>query len=97
MGQRFNRKKHPQNPAESFLTPDLRNRQAIIFATDYGPFPLYFKRFHIKESNCCCYCGEVGNLHHYATSCPITASYHLTQWRIQDSGRRDGCQTLWLK
>ncbi|GBM78466.1 hypothetical protein AVEN_119228-1 [Araneus ventricosus] len=33
------------------LTPPPCNRQDIIFASGHGPFPSYFKLFHMKESD----------------------------------------------
>ncbi|GBN57015.1 hypothetical protein AVEN_272932-1 [Araneus ventricosus] len=43
----------------------------------HWPLTSYFKRFHIKESDCCC--REVGVRLHYATSFPFAASFHLTK------------------
>ncbi|GBM90016.1 hypothetical protein AVEN_174823-1 [Araneus ventricosus] len=62
-------------------------RQDIIFATGHGPFPSYFKRFRIKESDCCDW-GGVGDPLHYVTSYPFTACFHLTK-PTQD------LQTIW--
>ncbi|GBM64095.1 hypothetical protein AVEN_74399-1 [Araneus ventricosus] len=59
------------------LTSAPWNRLDIIFATAHCSFLSYFKRFRIKESDCCG-CVEVGDPLHYATSFPFTASSHLT-------------------
>ncbi|GBN52517.1 hypothetical protein AVEN_45004-1 [Araneus ventricosus] len=60
------------------LIPAPWNRQDIIISTGHGPFPSYFKPFHIKDFDCCGY-GEVAYPLHYATSCPFTTCFHLTK------------------
>ncbi|GBM62090.1 hypothetical protein AVEN_182255-1 [Araneus ventricosus] len=59
-------------------TPTPCQRPEIMFGTGHGPFPTYFKRFKIRNSESCG-CGNLGNPLHYATSCLFTTSYHLTK------------------
>ncbi|GBM53498.1 hypothetical protein AVEN_261271-1 [Araneus ventricosus] len=54
------------------------SREAILFATGHGPFPSYLYRFRLHHSDISA-CGEKGDPLHYATSCHVTLSYHLTK------------------
>ncbi|GBM62562.1 hypothetical protein AVEN_149130-1 [Araneus ventricosus] len=60
------------------ITPSPWQRPEIMFITNHDPFPTYLKRFNIRNSDSCD-CGELGNPLHYATSCLLTSSYHLTK------------------
>ncbi|GBM19460.1 hypothetical protein AVEN_259364-1 [Araneus ventricosus] len=42
------------------------------------PFPASLKRFNLCHTNLCA-CGEVGDLLHFATSCPLTVCFHMTK------------------
>ncbi|GBM02976.1 hypothetical protein AVEN_168700-1, partial [Araneus ventricosus] len=66
---------HRIQPKVSFIAAPW-NRKDKIFAIGHGPFPSYFKRFHIKESDSCG-CGEVEDPLYYASSCTFTTSFHL--------------------
>ncbi|GBL79036.1 hypothetical protein AVEN_48987-1 [Araneus ventricosus] len=46
------------------LKPVFWTREEILFATGHG---------HSDS----CACGEVGDPNHYATSCPLTLSWHI--------------------
>ncbi|GBM18233.1 hypothetical protein AVEN_39004-1 [Araneus ventricosus] len=59
-------------------TPTPWQRPEIMFVTGHGPFPIYLKRFKIRNSDSCG-CVNLGNPLHYATSCLFTTSYHLTK------------------
>ncbi|GBM59813.1 hypothetical protein AVEN_10020-1 [Araneus ventricosus] len=70
--------------------PSPWKRQDILFATGDGPFATYPKRFNSRKSDRCDR-GELGSPQHFATSCPLTNSFHLTKlsndleqlwWRI---------------
>ncbi|GBM34604.1 hypothetical protein AVEN_171646-1 [Araneus ventricosus] len=54
------------------------SRESTLFATGHGPFPSYLYRFRLHHSDICA-CGEKGDPLHYATSCHMTLSYHLTK------------------
>ncbi|GBN37803.1 hypothetical protein AVEN_102207-1 [Araneus ventricosus] len=74
------------------LKPVFWTREEILFVTGHGPFPSFLNRFHLSDSDSCA-CGEVGDPIHYATSCPLTLSWHirkpstslesLCSWRIR--------------
>ncbi|XP_055924650.1 uncharacterized protein LOC129956737 [Argiope bruennichi] len=53
-------------------------REEIMFVTGHGPFPTYLHRFQLRDSSTCG-CGEEGTPFHYATSCPLTTTYHFTK------------------
>ncbi|GBL91245.1 hypothetical protein AVEN_195131-1 [Araneus ventricosus] len=55
----------------------------------HGPFPSFFNRFHLSDSDSCA-CGEVGDPIHYATSCPLTLS-----WRIRKPST--SMESLWYR
>ncbi|GBL90274.1 hypothetical protein AVEN_130375-1 [Araneus ventricosus] len=59
-------------------TPTPWQRPEIMFITGQGPFPTYIKRFNIRNRDFC-FCGNLVNPSHYATSCLFTTSYHLTK------------------
>ncbi|KFM68490.1 hypothetical protein X975_08931, partial [Stegodyphus mimosarum] len=46
------------------------------FLTGHGPFPTYFFRFNISNSEQCI-CGNKGDPIHYITQCPLTKSTHI--------------------
>ncbi|GBM59458.1 Putative protein in type-1 retrotransposable element R1DM [Araneus ventricosus] len=54
------------------------NRELIIFMTGHGPFPQNLKRFRLSNTEDC-NCGATGTPIHFATSCPFTISWHMTQ------------------
>ncbi|GBO09471.1 hypothetical protein AVEN_249703-1 [Araneus ventricosus] len=58
------------------LKPVFWTREEIMFVTGHGPFPSFLNRFHLSDSDSCA-CGEVGEPIHYATSCPLTLSWHI--------------------
>ncbi|GBM66075.1 hypothetical protein AVEN_181263-1 [Araneus ventricosus] len=58
------------------LKPVFWTREEILFATGHGPFPLFLNRFHLSDTDSCA-CGEVDDPIHYATSCPLTLSWHV--------------------
>ncbi|GBL90732.1 hypothetical protein AVEN_219384-1 [Araneus ventricosus] len=47
-----------------------------VFVTGHGPFPSFLNRFLLSDSDSCA-CGEVGDPIHFATSCPLTLSWHI--------------------
>ncbi|GBL83820.1 hypothetical protein AVEN_132698-1 [Araneus ventricosus] len=49
--------------------------EEILFVTGHGPGS-FLNRFHLSDSDSCA-CGEVGDPIHYATSCPLTLSWHI--------------------
>ncbi|GBN42566.1 hypothetical protein AVEN_207195-1 [Araneus ventricosus] len=51
------------------------SREDVIFFSQHGPFPPYFKRFHLSDSDYCS-CGGIGTALHYATDCILTVSWH---------------------
>ncbi|GBL90422.1 hypothetical protein AVEN_178850-1 [Araneus ventricosus] len=60
------------------LKPVFWTREKILFVTEHGPFPSFLNRFHLSDSNSCA-CGEVSDPIHYATSCPLTLSWHIRE------------------
>ncbi|GBO24417.1 hypothetical protein AVEN_222064-1 [Araneus ventricosus] len=58
------------------LKPVFWTREKILFVTGHGPFPSFLNRVHLSDSDSCA-CGEVGDPIHYATSCPLTLSWHI--------------------
>ncbi|GBM13159.1 hypothetical protein AVEN_64364-1 [Araneus ventricosus] len=58
------------------LEPDFWTREEILFVTGHGLFPSFLNRLHLSDSDSCA-CGEVGDPIHYATSCPLTLSWHI--------------------
>ncbi|GBL96445.1 hypothetical protein AVEN_43754-1 [Araneus ventricosus] len=58
------------------LKPVFWTREEILFVTGHWPFPSFLNRFHLSDSDSCA-CGEVGDAIHYATSCPLTLSWHI--------------------
>ncbi|GBN10804.1 hypothetical protein AVEN_239880-1 [Araneus ventricosus] len=58
------------------LKPVFWAREEIMFVPRLGPFPSFLNRFHLSDSDSCA-CGEVGDPIHYATSCPLTLSWHI--------------------
>ncbi|GBM11062.1 hypothetical protein AVEN_259753-1 [Araneus ventricosus] len=59
-------------------SPATCQRPEIMLATGQGPFPIYFKRFDLRTTECCS-CGELGTPLHFATSCRLASSYHFTK------------------
>ncbi|GBN96694.1 hypothetical protein AVEN_107898-1 [Araneus ventricosus] len=58
------------------LKPVFWTHEEILFVTGHGPFPSFLNRFHLSDSDSCP-CREVGDLVHYATTCPLTLSWHI--------------------
>ncbi|GBM97319.1 hypothetical protein AVEN_27079-1 [Araneus ventricosus] len=54
------------------------NRELTIFMTEHGPFPQNLKRFRLSNTENC-NCGAVGSPIYYATICPFTISWHMSQ------------------
>ncbi|GBM68664.1 hypothetical protein AVEN_255391-1 [Araneus ventricosus] len=50
-------------------------REDVIFS-QHGPFPTYFKRFHLSDSDYCS-CGGIGTALYYATECIFIVSWHM--------------------
>ncbi|GBN71938.1 hypothetical protein AVEN_207590-1 [Araneus ventricosus] len=60
------------------MYPDLWWRVCVQFATGHGLVPCFLKRFNLYHKNRSA-CGEVGDSLHFATSCPLTISFHMTK------------------
>ncbi|GBM09865.1 hypothetical protein AVEN_241197-1 [Araneus ventricosus] len=58
------------------LNPVFWTREKILFVTGHGPLPSFLNRFHLSDSDTYA-CGEVDDPIHYATSCPLTLSFHI--------------------
>ncbi|GBN43224.1 hypothetical protein AVEN_226459-1 [Araneus ventricosus] len=58
------------------LKPVFWTGEEILFVTGHGPFSSFLNRFHLSDSDSCV-CGKVGDPIHYATSCPLTLSWHV--------------------
>ncbi|GBL83335.1 hypothetical protein AVEN_110651-1 [Araneus ventricosus] len=58
------------------LKPVFWIREEILFVTGHGPFTSFLNRFHLSDSDSCAR-GEVGDPIHYATSRPLTLSWHI--------------------
>ncbi|XP_035221411.1 uncharacterized protein LOC118194337 [Stegodyphus dumicola] len=50
--------------------------QMVYYITGHGPFPAYFARFGISNSEQCS-CGELGTAEHYLYQCPLTEGMHF--------------------
>ncbi|XP_035223200.1 uncharacterized protein LOC118195961 [Stegodyphus dumicola] len=50
--------------------------QMVYYITGHGPFPVYFERFGISNSDQCC-CGDLGTAEHYVHECPLTEGMHI--------------------
>ncbi|GBO07599.1 hypothetical protein AVEN_245503-1 [Araneus ventricosus] len=58
-------------------SPAPWQRPEIMFATGHVPFPIYFKRFGLRTTDCCG-SGELGNPLHFATSYSPRSSDNFT-------------------
>ncbi|GBO03353.1 hypothetical protein AVEN_52153-1 [Araneus ventricosus] len=58
------------------LRPTNWIREDFIFFSQHGPFPVYFKRFHLFDSDYCS-CGGIGTALHYAMECIFTVPWHI--------------------
>ncbi|GBO25398.1 hypothetical protein AVEN_105200-1 [Araneus ventricosus] len=58
------------------LRPTNWIREDFIFFSQHGPFPAYFKRFHLSDSDYCS-CGGIRTALHYAMECIFTVSWHM--------------------
>ncbi|GBM26735.1 hypothetical protein AVEN_175889-1 [Araneus ventricosus] len=57
--------------------PDRWQRPEMMFATGHDPIPTYLKRFSLGTTNFCG-CGKLESPLHFATSWPLTSSFHFT-------------------
>ncbi|GBN94524.1 hypothetical protein AVEN_179719-1 [Araneus ventricosus] len=58
-------------------------------ATEHGPFSTYLERSSLRMTDYCGY-GKLGSHLHFATSCPLVSSFHLTK-------SSNDLKDLWLK
>ncbi|GBN35568.1 hypothetical protein AVEN_1087-1 [Araneus ventricosus] len=58
------------------LHPTNLIREDVIFFSQHDPFPAYFKRFHLSDSDYCSF-GGIGTALHYATKCILTVSWRM--------------------
>ncbi|GBN66386.1 hypothetical protein AVEN_141072-1 [Araneus ventricosus] len=58
------------------LRPTNWIREDVIFFSQHGPFPDYFKRFHLSDNDYCS-CGGIGKALHCTTECIYTVSWHM--------------------
>ncbi|XP_035209684.1 uncharacterized protein LOC118184140 [Stegodyphus dumicola] len=76
----------------SYVDPGrtISNPQLIRYITGHGPFPEYFAKRGISETDICS-CGEVGTPEHYVTTCPLTTGLHIP---IPQTNRQAFCKFL---
>ncbi|XP_035233305.1 uncharacterized protein LOC118205117 [Stegodyphus dumicola] len=62
----------------AYVDPDrnIGNSLLIRYIRGHGPFPTYFARHGISNSDMCV-CGSQGTPEHYVTTCQLTAGQHL--------------------
>ncbi|XP_035229677.1 uncharacterized protein LOC118201646 [Stegodyphus dumicola] len=68
----------------------ISNPQLIHYITGHGPFPEYFAKRGISETDICS-CAEVGTPEQYVTTCPLTTGLHIL---IPQTNRQAFCKFL---
>ncbi|XP_035216744.1 uncharacterized protein LOC118190172, partial [Stegodyphus dumicola] len=54
----------------------ITNHQLVRYISGHGPFPSYFYKHGIANSEYCV-CGTLGIPEHYITTCPLTEEFHI--------------------
>ncbi|XP_035229540.1 uncharacterized protein LOC118201531 [Stegodyphus dumicola] len=66
------------------------NAHLSRYISGHGPFPEFFARFGISDTNVCS-CGELGSPEHYLANCPLTEGLHI---RFPTQNRQAFCKLL---